>query len=106
LKFVLFRASSGGTAEVQAAVCTRALLNSHGRPWKRELNLRPASSITLELADIVPWSVAKWQAAQAEQVFREDLRRNPRNPGSLFGLCKALEAQKKDYEASWVRHKL
>jgi tetratricopeptide (TPR) repeat protein len=42
-------------------------------------------------------------AQEAEQVFREDLRRNPRNPRSLFGLCKALEAQKKTYEVGWVR---
>ncbi len=43
------------------------------------------------------------QAAKAEEVFREDLRRNPRNPRSLFGLCKALEAQRKDSEAGSVR---
>ena len=39
---------------------------------------------------------------QAEDVFREDLRRNPRNPRSLFGLGKALEGQNKSYEASWI----
>jgi len=43
------------------------------------------------------------QAAEAEQVFREDLKRNPRNPRSLFGLSKALEAQQKSYEADFVR---
>ncbi|HUI58097.1 MAG TPA: hypothetical protein VLY04_24150 [Bryobacteraceae bacterium] len=43
------------------------------------------------------------QAAEAEQVFREDLKRNPRNPRSLFGLCKALEAQQNTYEADLVR---
>jgi len=43
------------------------------------------------------------QAPEAEQVFREDLRRNPRNPRSLFGLSKALEAQQKQYEADFVR---
>jgi tetratricopeptide (TPR) repeat protein len=43
------------------------------------------------------------QAIEAEQVFREDLRRNPRNPRSLFGLSKALEAQRKMYEADLVR---
>jgi tetratricopeptide (TPR) repeat protein len=43
------------------------------------------------------------QAPEAEQVFREDLRRNPRNPRSLFGLSKALEAQQKVYEADLVR---
>lgn len=43
------------------------------------------------------------QAPEAEQVFREDLKRNPRNPRSLFGLSKALEAQQKAYEADLVR---
>jgi tetratricopeptide (TPR) repeat protein len=39
----------------------------------------------------------------AEQVFRDDLEKNPRNPRSLFGLAEALTMQKRDYEASWVR---
>ena len=39
----------------------------------------------------------------AEQVFREDLQRNPRNPRSLFGLSEALTLQHRDYDASWVR---
>jgi len=43
------------------------------------------------------------QTLEAEQVFREDLKRNPRNPRSLFGLCKTLEAQQKAYEADLVR---
>jgi tetratricopeptide (TPR) repeat protein len=43
------------------------------------------------------------QAPEAELVFREDLRRNPRNPRSLFGLCKALEAQRNAYAADLVR---
>jgi len=41
-------------------------------------------------------------AAGAEQVFRADLDRNPRNPRSLFGLQQALRAQKRDYDASFV----
>lgn len=35
------------------------------------------------------------QAAEAEAIFREDLRLNPRNGRSLFGLLKSLEAQHK-----------
>jgi tetratricopeptide (TPR) repeat protein len=35
------------------------------------------------------------QASEAEQVFRDDLARNPNNPRSLFGLAAALRAQKK-----------
>ena len=50
------------------------------------------------------------QAEQADAVFRADLDQYPRNPRSLFGLLKALEAQKKkanvedvrmEFEAAW-----
>ena len=37
--------------------------------------------------------------AQAERVFREDLKRNPGNARSLFGLAKALEGQGKTDES-------
>ncbi len=40
----------------------------------------------------------------AEKVFREDLKRNPRNPRSLWGLEQALKAQKKDYDASFIEN--
>jgi tetratricopeptide (TPR) repeat protein len=43
------------------------------------------------------------QAADAEKVFRDDLSLNPRNPRSLFGLWKALEAQQKTTGADWAR---
>jgi tetratricopeptide (TPR) repeat protein len=42
------------------------------------------------------------RAAEAEQVFRADLARNPRNPRSLFGLQQALKAQHRDHDAEWV----
>jgi tetratricopeptide (TPR) repeat protein len=41
--------------------------------------------------------------AGAEQVFRDDLERNPRNPRSLFGLEQALKAQGRAYDATFVR---
>jgi hypothetical protein len=43
------------------------------------------------------------QAAQAETVFRGDQEQYPRNPRSLFGLWKSLEAQNKISDAEWVR---
>ena len=43
------------------------------------------------------------QLAEAEKAFREDLDRNPRNPRSLFGLWKTLEAEQKTADADWVR---
>ena len=36
-------------------------------------------------------------------MFREDLKRNPRNGRSLFGLWKTLEAEKKTADAAWVK---
>ena len=50
------------------------------------------------------------QAERAEAVFRADLEQYPRNPRSLFGLLKSLEAQKKtsnmgevqrEFDAAW-----
>jgi predicted Zn-dependent protease len=37
--------------------------------------------------------------AEAERVFREDLKRNARNPRSMFGLAESLKAQGKTAEA-------
>jgi len=39
----------------------------------------------------------------AEQVFRDDLQRNPRNPRSLYGLAETLTRQNRAYEASWIK---
>jgi tetratricopeptide (TPR) repeat protein len=41
-------------------------------------------------------------AKAAEQVFRDDLERNRRNPRSLFGLAESLKAQGKSYDAEQV----
>lgn len=43
------------------------------------------------------------QAKQAEEVFRADLEQYPRNPRSLFGLMKSLQAQNEGSGAEWVR---
>jgi tetratricopeptide (TPR) repeat protein len=42
------------------------------------------------------------KAQEAEQVFRDDLRQNPRNPRSLFGLMHSLKAQQREVDAAWV----
>jgi tetratricopeptide (TPR) repeat protein len=47
--------------------------------------------------------LAAGKAKDAEAVYREDLRRKPRNGWSLFGLWKSLEAQKKGPEAKEAR---
>jgi len=43
------------------------------------------------------------QAVRAEAVFRADLEQYPRNPRSLFGLLRTLEAQKKNADVEEVR---
>jgi TolA-binding protein len=42
------------------------------------------------------------RAADAEQVYRDDLKRNPGNGWSLFGLAQSLRAQGKTAEAARV----
>ncbi len=46
------------------------------------------------------------QAPAAEQIFREDLQRNPRNPRSLFGLLQVLRSRGKSYDAGFVEREL
>ena len=42
------------------------------------------------------------KAADAEVVFREGLRRSPRNGRLLFGLLESLKAQKRTEAVGWV----
>ena len=44
--------------------------------------------------------LAEGRAAEAEQVYREDLKRLPNNGWSLYGLAQALKAQGKPAEAA------
>jgi tetratricopeptide (TPR) repeat protein len=46
------------------------------------------------------------QTSEAEQVFREDLQRNPRNPRSLFGLREVLRASGRSYDGGFVQAEL
>ena len=50
--------------------------------------------------------LAAGKPVEAEQVFREDLVRNPRNPRSLFGLKESLVAQQKEADALLVEEQL
>jgi tetratricopeptide (TPR) repeat protein len=45
------------------------------------------------------------RAAEAEAVYREDLRRNPENGWALFGLAQALEAQSRAADAAAARQR-
>jgi tetratricopeptide (TPR) repeat protein len=46
------------------------------------------------------------QISEAEQTFREDLRRNPRNPRSLFGLLEVLRSRARSHDAEFVQGEL
>jgi len=46
--------------------------------------------------------LAAGRAKEAEKVYREDLRRNPKNGWALFGLAQALRLEKKTAEAKKV----
>jgi tetratricopeptide (TPR) repeat protein len=46
------------------------------------------------------------QIPEAEQVFREDLQRNPRNPRSLFGLLEVLRSRGRSHDAGFVQAEL
>ena len=43
------------------------------------------------------------KAAEAESVFREGVKRSPRNGRMLFGLMESLRAQGKNEDAGWVK---
>jgi tetratricopeptide (TPR) repeat protein len=46
------------------------------------------------------------QISEAEEVFREDLQRNPRNPRSLFGLLQVLRTRERSHDAEFVKAEL
>jgi tetratricopeptide (TPR) repeat protein len=46
------------------------------------------------------------QVTEAEQTFREDLQRNPRNPRSLFGLLEVLRSRARSHDAGFVQSEL
>src|ERR1019366_410210 len=49
--------------------------------------------------------LANKQAAMAEAVYRDDLKRNPDNPRSLYGLAESLRAEGKAEEAAKVQER-
>lgn len=48
----------------------------------------------------------KRKFVEAAAVFRNDLRRNPRNPRSLYGLLQSIDAQSLGSDRQWVVHEL
>jgi hypothetical protein len=87
-------AAEGNTSEAveryRAAVCAQDTLTPDEPPtWHYPVRE-------------TPWrgAAGRRKAADAERVFRDDLKYNPRNGRSLFGLWKAIEAQGRKTDAA------
>jgi tetratricopeptide (TPR) repeat protein len=83
----------GAVSQLRAAVAIQDSLK-YGEPQDWFYPVRESlGAVLLKIGD----------NAGAEDVFRADLSRNPRNPRSLFGLEQALKAQDKGYDAGFVK---
>jgi tetratricopeptide (TPR) repeat protein len=84
--------SAGAIAQLRQAVALQDTLK-YGEPPDWFFPVRESLGAALLLDG---------KAQEAEQVFRADLDRNPRNPRSLFGLSQSLKAQNRTYDAQFV----
>ena len=84
--------NSSATAMLKEAVAVQDKLN-YGEPPDWFFPVRESLGAVM---------LMNGDASGAEQVFRADLERNPRNPRSLYGLEQALKAQGRDYDAGFV----
>jgi tetratricopeptide (TPR) repeat protein len=105
----LFQNSQKAVAEVASHVLAGRIAEAHGdkNAAIAEYTKAVAQEDTLDYDEPADWFyptretlgaalLRAGQTAQAENVFRADLARNPHNPRSLFGLATTLRAQKKD----------
>ena len=81
---------------LQGAVAVQDKLN-YGEPPDWPFSVRESLGAVL---------LMNGDAPGAEQVFRDDLAKFPRNPRSLFGLQQALEKQGRTYDAGFVGKQL
>jgi tetratricopeptide (TPR) repeat protein len=117
---IIFNSSGPHNSEVipqmMAEIVDAALANAQHQADGAIAHLQRAVSLedTLDYDEPPDWlaptreslGVALLQAgkaAQAEAIFREDLKRNARNPRSLFGLSETLKVERKTAEAATVR---
>jgi tetratricopeptide (TPR) repeat protein len=108
-----FSNAPGKIIEVAAAVLAARLATDTSKSislWEKAVALQDA----LDYDEPPPWDypvreslgsalLRGGRTAEAEAVFREDLRRNPRNPRALFGLWQSLASQHKTVDAGWVQ---
>jgi len=99
----------GDVADLASAVL-EARLDGSPAKWRRAVDAQDA----LVYDEPAPWYypvreslgaslLLSGDAAAAEEVFRDGLRRSPHNGRMLFGLLESLKAQKKSEAAAWVQ---
>jgi tetratricopeptide (TPR) repeat protein len=104
--------------QMMSEVVEASLANAQRQPDVAIAHLQRAVSLedTLDYDEPPDWLaptreslgaalLAAGKAPQAEAIFREDLKRNPRNPRSLFGLSETLKNEGKIAEAATVRQR-
>ncbi len=104
----------GAMLNVASLVLDARLTEDPGRAieiWKQAINAQDALAYDEPPAWYYPIReslggalLRSGNAVEAEVVFRECLRRNPRDPRALFGLMQALKADQKLDAAEWVQH--
>jgi len=88
--------NASAIAQLKDAVAIQDKLN-YGEPPDWPFSVRESLGAAL---------LMNGDAAGAEQVFRADLAKYPRNPRSLFGLQQTLEKQGRTYDAGFVQKQL
>lgn len=98
----------GDVADLASAVL-EARLDGSAAKWRRAVELQDALAYDEPPAWYYPVReslgaalLLSDDAAGAEEVFREGLKRSPHNGRMLFGLLETLKAQKKSDAAAWV----
>jgi tetratricopeptide (TPR) repeat protein len=98
----------GGVLDLASASLT-ARLGGSAAMWKRAVDAQDALTYDEPPGWYYPVReslgaalLRSGDAAGAETVFREGLRRSPNNGRMLFGLAESLKAQKKTEAAAWV----
>ena len=115
------RAGLNTAADVFAVAIARAQARIAAAEHKDDSGIRPADPGVAQEDQLAYAEPADWffpvrhllgaallqagKAADAETVYRADLRRNPENGWALYGLALSLTAQKRDAEAESVRQR-
>ena len=91
-------AAAGGDHEAAVAALREAVAIEDGIPYDEPPGWH--APVRHSLGAVL---LQAGRAAEAEQVYREDLRRNPDNGWALFGLAQSLQAQGRAAEAETAR---